>query len=248
MTNKFFDKNKFSGLLDSQIKLLFALVILPLYFLFGSIIVTAIIKFVIVTGNFTVDYTTVNVWLNFLFDLMMLIISILIFKDVLKKQWGIFKRDFNMNMIYGCLIGLGLMLGASYIGGIITFALQGGVQSSANQGAIESMLVTHKLLMILPTVLFAPILEEIIFRGMLFGWIYELSPKLAHVFSGFIFGFIHIMNSVMSGDVSEWAQIFSYMFMGMVLSYLYEKRNTIYVPMLAHVSNNLLSVIMILSM
>ena len=62
--------------------------------------------------------------------------------------------------------------------------------------------------MAITTIFFAPILEEMIFRGIVFGWLYELSPKLAHFISAFIFGFIHVMMAILSGNISEWVQIF----------------------------------------
>ena len=54
------------------------------------------------------------------------------------------------------------------------------------------------------------------------------------------------MMAILSGNISEWVQIFSYFFMGFVLSYLYEKKNNIYVPILAHMSNNFISVILMM--
>ena len=63
--------------------------------------------------------------------------------------------------------------------------------------------------------------------------------------SAFVFGFMHVMTAILSGNISEWVQIFSYFFMGMALSFLYEKRNNIFVPVLTHSMNNLISMLLI---
>ena len=85
-----------------------------------------------------------------------------------------------------------------------------------------------------------------LFRGIVFGWIYEWNPKMAHLISAFIFGFIHIMSAVFAGNLLEWVQIFSYGLMGFALSYLYEKQNNIYVPILSHMMNNIISMCLVL--
>ena len=64
--------------------------------------------------------------------------------------------------------------------------------------------------------------------------------------SAFVFGFVHVMISVLSGNISEWIQIFSYFFMGAALSYLYEKRNNIYVPILSHAMNNFIAMLLMI--
>ena len=100
--------------------------------------------------------------------------------------------------------------------------------------------------MVFTTVFLAPVFEELMFRGTVFGWLYEVHPIAAHLVSGFLFGFIHVMNEVFAGNFAEMIQIFPYAFMGFGLSYIYEKNNNIFVPMLAHATNNLISLILVL--
>ena len=100
--------------------------------------------------------------------------------------------------------------------------------------------------MVLASVVFAPIFEELLFRGAIFSWLYEVHPLLAHILSGFIFGFVHVMNAVFSGNVGEIIQVFGYFFMGIGLSYLYEKTNNIYVPIITHALNNMIAVVAVI--
>ncbi len=235
----------FTRKISNQTKWLFTLVVLPLYVYCGSLILSAFFKFIIVTFSLKFDYTTLNAYLNLIFDLIMVVLVGWILKDTLIEQWHDFKKDLKGNLIYGGLIGVAIIYGVGFLGGIITLILGANV-SSENQQLIESIISVYPVIMAISSVILAPILEEMIFRCIVFGWLYEFNPKLAHLFSGFVFGFVHIMMSVLSGNMSEWIQIFTYFFMGMGLSYLYEKKNNIFVPMLSHGIYNLISILTIL--
>ena len=121
--------------------------------------------------------------------------------------------------------------------------LLGGSDTSANQSLIESVVDSKPLLMFFTTVLLAPVLEEIIFRGMMFAWVYEKFPRFAHLISSFLFAFAHVALGMLSGNVGEFIQIVPYFLMALVLSKLYEKTNNIYVPIIAHTVNNFIAVV-----
>lgn len=235
----------FTRKLSKQTKLMMLLVFVPLYFFCGSIIGSAIIKFCIIQFSLTISETTANAYLNLIVDILFAVIVIWIFKDSLMEQMKDFLKDKKDNIIYGCLIGFAMLFGASIIGGLISTIL-GAKTDSQNQVLIESLAHAHPIIIVVTSVILAPIVEELLFRATLFGWLYELHPIVAHVLSAFLFGFLHIMDSVLSGNVQEWIQIFAYLFMGGVLSFLYEKRNNICVPILSHMMNNLFSMLVIL--
>ena len=134
---------------------------------------------------------------------------------------------------------------ASIVGGLLSMAF-GAQTDSQNQAVIENLAQAHPVIIVITSVILAPIVEELLFRGTIFGWLYELHPMIAHLGSAFLFGFVHIMDAVLSGNYQEWFQIFAYFLMGAVLSFLYEKRNNIYVPILSHMMNNLISILLVL--
>ncbi len=236
-------KFRFTRRLTKQQKILLLLIVLPLYTICGSIIGNAIVQYMIIHGIIANDYYTILGTLNIIVDLGELIVVALIFKDDLINQLKDYKKHFVSHTIQGLFVGPALLLLMSIVGGLLTMAL-GGSDTSQNQSMIESLMNTKPLLMAIPTVLLAPVLEEIVFRGLIFTWVYEKFPKLAHIISAFLFGFVHVVMGILGGNVAEFIQIFSYFFMGMVLSYLYEKRNNIYVPILSHTVNNFIAVIM----
>lgn len=235
----------FTRRISSQVKWMFLLVLVPLYFFCGSLIVTAIMHFLMVKLSLPFDELAMTAILNLVLNITNVTIGFLIFKDSLINQWKDFLQELKQNLKYGFLIGPALLYGMNIIGSLITMIFI-SKNTSDNQALLESLLNVYPIIMLLVSCVLAPIFEEIMFRGMVFGWLYEINPRLAHIVSGFIFGFIHIMGSITEGNIQEWFMIFSYMLMGIVLSYLYEKRNNIYVPIIAHATFNFIVTVMVL--
>ena len=94
----------------------------------------------------------------------------------------------------------------------------------------------------------APILEELLFRGLVFRSLRDKSKWLAIFASSFLFGFLHIYSALFAGDLSQLIYLFSYGGMGFAFSYAYEKRKTICVPILMHMINNLVAIILLVFM
>ncbi len=234
----------FTRKLSLQMKLMIVLVVVPLYFFCGSVIVSAILKAAVIEFGLSIDENMATALLNVLLDGVLVVITVMIFKNSLKQQFSDFFSNLKNNLTYSFIKGPLIIYGCSLVGGLLTMLLQGNT-TSENQALLETLISDHFILMALASVILAPILEELIFRGAVFAWLYEVHPVIAHVLSGFIFGFVHVMNAVLSGDFSEILQVFGYFFMGVGLSYLYEKSNNIYVPIITHAINNLIAVVLV---
>lgn len=235
-------KFKFTRTLSSQQKILLIFVVLPLYLICGSLIGNAIVNYLINIGMIANDYYTMLGALNLIVDLIEVIVVVLIFKEDLIIQFKDFKKNYKGHLKYGLFIGVGLIWLMALIGSLATLLL-GGAEQSQNQTMIESVMGAQPLLMAIPAVLLAPVAEEIVFRGMLYAWVREKFPKLAHFISAFLFGFAHVVMGLLAGNSAEFVQIIPYFLMGMALSYLYEKRNNIYVPIISHIINNFIAII-----
>lgn len=53
------------------------------------------------------------------------------------------------------------------------------------------------------SVVLAPILEELLFRGLVFRSLRDKSKWLAIFASSFLFGFLHIYSALFAGDLSQ---------------------------------------------
>jgi len=93
--------------------------------------------------------------------------------------------------------------------------------------------------LVLAAVLAAPILEEILFRGVLLdGLLKHYSPTKAILWSGFFFGFIHFIP----------AQALNAMFIGFALGWLYYRTRSLTLCIFLHFVNNLISSLPLLFM
>ncbi|MEW9503270.1 CPBP family intramembrane glutamic endopeptidase [Jeotgalibacillus marinus] len=74
-----------------------------------------------------------------------------------------------------------------------------------------------------------PILEEIVFRGVIFGWLYrKYNFFISGMLSALIFGVIHM----------DFTHILMYTAMGFAFAFLYAHTKRIIVPIIAHISIN----------
>lgn len=80
----------------------------------------------------------------------------------------------------------------------------------------------------------APVVEELLFRGVLFEEINRETSKIMTIFlTAFIFGIYHF-------NIIQTPNTF---FMGLVLAYLYDKTKSIKAPMIVHATNNIMATI-----
>ncbi len=82
-------------------------------------------------------------------------------------------------------------------------------------------------------IVIAPLFEEIIFRGILFPWMLQwLSPLLAIIFNGMLFGLLHL----------EFQSFIPLALIGTILAFLRYKTKSLYPTIGFHVINNTLAV------
>lgn len=108
-------------------------------------------------------------------------------------------------------------------------------QSLTSQNSAEIFAIINKYpLFLLTTVLFGPIMEEFVFRKVIFGFFFDLTGTIgAAVISSLLFAFVH-----MDGH------FLVYSTMGFIFCFLYKKTKNIATPMIAHVGMNTVAVIL----
>ncbi|QNQ81194.1 type II CAAX endopeptidase family protein [Lactobacillus sp. PV034] len=122
---------------------------------------------------------------------------------------------------------------------IIFISYIGGNSTSTNQKAIEEIQKSVNPIFNLMLVVLAPICEELIFRGMFFNTFFPVeniyTKWIGIITSGFVFAFGH--------DPAMDKFIFLYWMMGSILAWTYVKTKDIRYSVLAHMLNNLLSLL-----
>lgn len=154
---------------------------------------------------------------------------------------NVFKQDFIKIDSWGNFakqMGLGILctFAAAMVGGILV-QLFGVNETAANQEAVEAALGALPLAMIFSVVIFAPIVEEIIFRLVLMK-LFDWKPVHSILFSSFIFGLMHVI----SGGLIH---VIPYFLMGIVFGFVYHKNDNIWHATILHALHNGLSVVLL---
>lgn len=186
-------------------------------------------------------YTEILCMTQMMFNIPLVGFFIFILRKELSSDIKNFRK--NAKKFFGyIIIGLFACYLLTTVVGTI-YELLGITGVSDNQTTINDALYSSaKVPMILSVILFAPFVEEILFRKLLFGTVeekFKLKPIIAIIASTLVFSLIHV-----SGD-GNLIYIFQYIPLAFVITYSYyiSGRN-IYVPIGIHFLNNLISILL----
>ncbi|EHB6419514.1 CPBP family intramembrane metalloprotease, partial [Enterococcus faecalis] len=123
------------------------------------------------------------------------------------------------------------------IGGTLLLNMQGHTTTANDSTLIKLFSGVSPVLVVLLLGIAAPIMEEIVFRGGIIGYLVENNALLAILISSFLFGIIHGPTNFISFGM--------YFFMGIILSVSYYKTKDLRVSIFIHFLNNLFPAIAI---
>ena len=194
---------------------------------FKSIGLLLIVSFImavfsILTKNQAVAYFFTYFTSSFIF--------LFIYKDKLKNDLKNIRNDLNTKNI----IIIVLFLVLSFISNIILVNLL--KQEASNQEIAVSMLKSFSLLGIPAICLFAPFVEEIIYR------LPYKKNWLSIIISTIVFTFAHISNF----SLIQMFFLIPYLFLSISFSFAYFKNENIILSTTTHILNNLISVVLLL--
>ena len=111
-----------------------------------------------------------------------------------------------------------------------------------NNQTVQSLLATDLPLILITTVVLAPIAEECFFRGLLFRGIYDRSPIWAWVLSVGLFAVGHVAGYIGMYTLPELlVSLLIYIPAGIILNVTYRRSGSIISPIIAHVIINLMA-------
>ncbi|MFJ7917611.1 MULTISPECIES: lysostaphin resistance A-like protein [unclassified Lysinibacillus] len=147
-----------------------------------------------------------------------------------KAFWDIYKgkkETIPLSIMWGIigffLVFIGQMIGAAIE--MAVFGIQGGSQNTADIVAIAK----GAPIAILAIVVFGPILEEFVFRRVIFGSLVQTTNFwIAGIVSAIFFALIHF----------DFRHILLYTICGLIFAFLYHKTKRIWTSIIAHVMLN----------
>ena len=193
--------------------------------------------FVFIMAFMNIDYFKLSInnkyLCNFIFNSIYILILLFIYRKELKEEAKDYKENYSNYIkkyfeIY--LIGIILM-------GLSNFLLQKITPTSlsGNEEAVRKLIKLLPVYMTFSTVIFAPIIEEVIFRKIIkniFG-----NNVLFVIISGLLFGLLHVTNFK---DMNEIIHSIPYIIMGIDFAYIYYKTKNIFTTITFHSFHNLI--------
>ena len=188
-------------------------------------------------GNMLLPKPLEEAQLNFVYFLVNLLCVAVIGRRFFKASWSVaVKNPFRTLRVTA--IGFLLYYCATWLLGLLTVAIRPDFVN-VNDSSIISMSREHYLLMGIGTVLLVPPVEEFLYRGLVFGQLYKRSRIGAYAVSTAVFCAIHVIGYIGSYDLGLLGLCFlQYVPAGMLLAWVYVKADTIWAPILMHITIN----------
>ena len=211
--------------------------IVKLLIIFTSFLCSSLFKLIpVYIFNIDVKHmsNTTYTLLTLFADICILTIALFLYGKELVQEWKTFKKkpgeNFDIAFKY-YFIGLAIMIGSNIL---INFILKLG--NSQNEQAVQSLIKTAPWLMLIFAGLFAPIIEEIVFRKSLRN---VIKNKYIFIFvSGFIFGLLHIIGYNLKTPL-ELLYIIPYGALGFMFALMDYKVDSTYPSIFMHMFHNI---------
>lgn len=178
-------------------------------------------------------------WLFYLFFPMVMISFV---KPWLKKEVYLFLHHPFKNFL-NIIKNYGLMMLTSILVNMLLL-LVFGLENSGNQNQLINLYAVQPVKVLYASLVFAPIVEELVFRGALYAPLRKQHHLAAVVFSSFMFGLLHVYQSLFSGNFKDLLYILSYGLLGSFMCKTYDETNSFTSSMLLHFLNNAISVVL----
>ena len=192
---------------------------------------------------------TTKVIYNFFCDIIFMIIVFFVFKDDmvrdLKSYLKGFIKNFEVSFKY-YFIGLIIMIVSNLM---ITLCFKGA--SANNEEAVRNLINLYPLYMIFSVAIYAPFIEETIFRKCIKNFILsfgnnKITKYLYISLSGLIFALMHIVG--MASSVLDYLYVIPYLSLGASFAALYYKTDNIFSSIVMHSMHNTVAVLLYLAL
>lgn len=198
---------------------------------------------------FNIQYDSFNVMMKALYmvfcDIGFMVILFILYRDKIiddfKKYFKNFVDNFELSFKY-YFIGLLIMIISNII---ITLFFSGA--NANNEEAVRNMIDAIPLYMVFSVSLYAPFVEELIFRNSIKDMVVSFGDnkitKYIYIFiSGFIFAILHILGQATS--YLDYLYIIPYMSLGVAFAALYHRTDNIFSSISMHALHNTVTLIL----
>ena len=180
--------------------------------------------------------------LNLLYFFVNFLSAALVFHKFIWKALEISSAGFFRAITCAAIGYLGYYVAGTLLGTLIYGFFPDFV--NLNDSSIEAMSQKDFALMAVGTVILVPPAEELFFRGLIFGGIYNQKRILAYVVSSVLFSLVHVLGYWNYYTPIQFALAFlQYIPAGVALGWAYAKSDSIFAPIILHTFVNLLAIL-----
>ena len=179
---------------------------------------------------------------NVIYYYVLFAVTVLIFHKFLARTC----RNLADNLGGACrmlLVGLVALYGLNELAYRLTNLIITN-RTNLNDTAISAQMDSAPYMTLLIVVLLAPFVEEVLFRGLVFGNLKGKSRPVAYVVSCALFALLHVWQfAVVHQDVTYFLLMLQYLVPGVVLAWAYDRSGTLWTSIALHALTNALSVL-----
>lgn len=159
--------------------------------------------------------------------------------------WGFLRRDFDAltDAFFYCIFEVltGYFALELFNLAVNSLLLTFFELHNPNTESINALIVTGSGSVRAMVIFLAPLVEEALFRGLLFGGVRKVNRGFAYVFSVAAFALYHLWGFIVP-DGKNLIYLVQYLPAGILLCRCYERTNTVWAPILLHAVVNAVSV------
>ena len=112
-----------------------------------------------------------------------------------------------------------------------------------NDHNIAMQLESQWVFVIIGTIFMGPLTEELMFRGHVFGYLYNKYPATAYIISMCAFSLVHILGYVGTTDMTTlFLSFIQYLPAGGILAWVYAQSGSIFTPVIVHTFINAIGI------
>ena len=178
---------------------------------------------------------------NTIYYYLLFAVTVVIFHGFLGRT----SRQFSDHFGQACktiLIGLVALYGLNELMYRFT-SLMLNNHINLNDLSISAQIQDAPRTTLLIVIFLAPFVEEVLFRGLVFGNLREKSRLMAYLISCLLFAFLHVWQFALSNqDMTYFLLMIQYLIPGLVLAWTYEHSGTLWASIGLHAAANALSV------
>ena len=120
-------------------------------------------------------------------------------------------------------------------------------QTNLNDTTISAQIQDAPHMTLLIVIFLAPFVEEVLFRGLVFGNLRQKSATVGYLVSCLLFALLHVWQfAVVNRDMAYFLLMLQYLVPGAVLAWVYDRTGTLWTSIGLHAAVNTLSVLSVL--